>query len=172
MTPIQMIVGLLSAAVSAVGFALLFRVRKKHLLATAIGGLLGYAVYLIVGEYVGGEFFPNLVAALLSAVYCEVCAHCLRAPVQIYLLPVLVPLFPGGALYHAMSRLLAQDYVQFAEYVIMTLETAFGLSGGMIVGLAVAKAAFAMYKRRQSRLLAADANDENSKVGLEPKNED
>lgn len=172
MTPIQMIVGLLSAAVSAVGFALLFRVRKKHLLATAVGGLLGYAVYLIVGEYVDGEFFPNLSAALLTAVYCEACAHCLRAPVQIYLLPVLVPLFPGGTLYHSMNRLLAQDYVKFAEYVIMTLETAFGLAGGMIVGLAAAKAVFAMYKRRRAHRQGTDPTVQSTESEIEQKVED
>ena len=139
MTPIQIIVGLISAALSSFGFAILFRVRKKHLFATAVGGLLGYAIYLPVAEVMAGEFIPNFLGALLCAIFCTICSHGLRAPVQIYLIPVLIPLFPGGSLYYAMYYLLAKNYEVFSEYAIRTMESALGIAGGMLIGLAVAK---------------------------------
>lgn len=147
MTPIRILVGLLASAFSSLGFALFFRVRRRHLLATAIGGLLGYAVYLLVGEYVGGEFFSNFTAAFLTAFYCEACAKFLRAPVQIYLIPVLIPLFPGGSLYYSMYYLLAKDYAVFSEYIVMTLEAALGIAGGMVVGIAVAVFCFSRFRK-------------------------
>lgn len=151
MTNTEILIGLLSAAASALGFAIMFRVRKKHLLAMAIGGALAYAVYLLVKEYTGGEFFPNLAAAILTAFFAEGCAHGLRAPAQIYLIPILVPLFPGGGLYYAMYYLLAKNYGRFVEYLLITLETALGLSGGIIVGLAIATAFVALLRALRAK---------------------
>lgn len=134
----EIIIGLLAAAFGSLGFALMFRVRFRHLWVTALGGLLCYLVYLLTKELTGGEFFPNLAAAILLAFYAELCAHKLRAPVQIYLIPVLVPLIPGGFLYYSMYYLLAMDYLLFTDYLLVTLETALGLAGGIVVGLAIA----------------------------------
>lgn len=134
---VEIIIGLLMAAFSALGFALMFRVRTRHLFVIAFGGILSYAVYLFVQYFVEGEFFPNLVAAIATAVFTELCAHRLRAPVQIYLIPMLIPLFPGGFLYYAMYHLLSKEYELFTENLLLTLEAAFALSGGIIVGIAV-----------------------------------
>ncbi len=155
MTPVEIIVGLLAAAVASLGFAVMFRVRKKHLLAMAIGGLLSYAVYLITGQHVGGEFFSNLLASILAAVYCELCAQLLHAPVQIYLIPVLVPLFPGGSLYYAMYHLLGKDYTPFTEQLLKTLEASLGIAGGIIVGLSAIKMLLAFVARRRGKRDAA-----------------
>lgn len=151
MTPIQIIVGLLSAATASVGFALMFRVRKRHLLVMALGGILAYAVYLIVGKYLPGEFFSNLAASILAAVFCEICAQLLHAPVQIYLIPVLVPLFPGGSLYYAMYYLLGKDYDSFSASLLSTLEAALGIAGGILVGLAAIKMILTLVTRRKRR---------------------
>ncbi|MBR2908229.1 MAG: threonine/serine exporter family protein [Clostridia bacterium] len=147
----EIIIGLIAAAVSSLGFALMFRVRPRHLWVMALGGLLCDAIYLLAKAFTGGEFFPNLAAAILAAFFSEACAHNLRAPVQIYLIPVLVPLIPGGLLYYAMYYLLAMDYSLFTDYLLVTLETALGLSGGIIVGLAVANAFLSVRKRISSQ---------------------
>lgn len=162
MTVPEMIIGLLAAAVSALGFAVMFRVRAKHLLAVAVGGLFAYAAYLLVKELTGGEFFPNLVAAILTAFFTEACAHKLRAPVQIYLIPILVPLFPGGFLYYAMYHLLAKDYGLFVENLLITLETALGLSGGTIVGLAIATALIRLFRKLYKKRAAVKPNREKN----------
>ena len=159
MTPVQILIGLLSAAVASVGFAIMFRVRRRHWLSMAIGGILGYAVYLILKEHVDGEFFPNLIASVLAAVYCELCAHFLRAPVQIYLIPVLVPLFPGGSLYYSMYHLLLKDYPLFADYVIMTLEAALGIAGGIVAGLAAIKTLIALLRKLRKKKKTTPTGD-------------
>ena len=149
MTPLRIIVGLLSAAVASVGFAIMFRVRRKHLFGMAIGGLLAYAVYLITGEHVPGEFFSNFLASIFAAVFCELCAQVLRAPVQIYLIPVLVPLFPGGSLYYAMDYLLDRNFSGFTENLLKTLGAALGIAGGIIVGLSTAKVILSVVRKKR-----------------------
>lgn len=148
---LEIMIELLSAAVSSLGFALMFRVRSRHLWVMALGGLLCDALYILTKEMTGGEFFPNLAAAILAAFFSEACAHKLRAPVQIYLIPVLVPLIPGGFLYYAMYHLLATDYSLFTDYLLVTLESAFGLAGGIIVGIAIANGFLSLRRRIASR---------------------
>lgn len=155
----EIITGLLSAAVSSLGFAIVFRVRKKHLFATALGGALCYAIYLLVAQYVSGEFFSNFLGSLLAAIFCMICSRSLRAPVQIYLIPVLIPLFPGGSLYYAMYHLLAKDYALFSEFIVKTLEAALGIAGGMIVGLALANSTIALVRK----IRAKRANNDDRK---------
>ena len=135
MTLPEVIIGLLSAVAGTVGFAMLFRVRPKLLLPCAIGGFVAYAVYLLTKEFVDGEFFPNVTAAVVTAVYSEICAHKLKGPVQIFTIPVLVPLMPGGALYYSMYYLLAKDTTLALKHAVITLETAFGLAGGVTAGI-------------------------------------
>lgn len=143
----EIIIELIAAAFSSLGFALMFRVRLRHLWVIAIGGLLCDGIYLLLRGLAGGEFFPCLAAAIFSAFFSEACAHRLRAPVQIYLLPVLVALVPGGFLYYAMYHLLASDYALFTDYLLVTLETALGLAGGIVVGLAVANGFLSVRRR-------------------------
>jgi uncharacterized membrane protein YjjB (DUF3815 family) len=147
MTPERLLTILLTPAISTFGFAVMFRVRMRHLPASTVGGILAYLFYLGAADLIPGEFFANFVAAFLAAIYCEICARVLRAPVQIYLIPVLVPLFPGGMLYYAMYYLVAQNYTLFTENLILTLEAAFGIAGGMIVGLAVTAAVLSLIRR-------------------------
>ena len=148
---VGIIIGLFGAAFSALGFALMFRVRKRHLFVIAFGGLLSYAVYIPVQYFFGGEFFPNLAAAIVTAVFAELCAHTLRAPVQIYLIPMLIPLFPGGFLYYTMYHLLSSEYVLFTKNLLFTLEAAFALSGGMIIGLAVTTGFLSIFSRMRRK---------------------
>ena len=151
MTPLRIIVGLLSAAVASVGFAIMFRVRKKHLFAMGLCGMLAYGVYLLTGAYVPGEFFSNFLAAIFAAVSCELFAQFLRAPVQIYLIPVLVPLFPGGSLYYAMDHLLSRNFSGFTDSLLKTLGAALGIAGGVIVGLSFAKTVFLTIRKKKEK---------------------
>jgi uncharacterized membrane protein YjjB (DUF3815 family) len=143
----EVIVGLLSAVAGTVGFAMLFRVRPKFLFACAIGGFVAYAVYLLTKNFVDGEFFPNVAAAVVTAVFSEICAHKLKAPVQLFTIPSLVPLMPGGALYYSMYYLLAKDTPLALRHAVITLETAFGLAGGVTVGITATAAVLVVIRQ-------------------------
>jgi uncharacterized membrane protein YjjB (DUF3815 family) len=143
----EVIVGLLSAVAGTVGFAMLFRIRPKFLFACAVGGFVAYAVYLLTKNLVDGEFFPNVAAAVVTAVCSEVCAHKLKAPVQLFTIPMLVPLMPGGALYYSMYYLLAKDTPLALKHAVITLETAFGLAGGVTVGITATAAVLVVIRQ-------------------------
>lgn len=126
------LITLFTATLGAVGFSILFYMKPKRLPWAALAGLLTCAVYLAAKRWIGGELIPNLLAALVGAVFAEITARVTRAPVTVYLVPGIVPLVPGGALYETMSHLVTGEYGAAASYGLVTLKVAAGIAGGII----------------------------------------
>ena len=89
----------LMGALGAVGFAILFNVRKEQLILLFLGGALDWAVYLFCVHNGYSPFLGLLFATMTAAFLSEVLARLLHTPVLILLVPMLVPLIPGGDLY-------------------------------------------------------------------------
>lgn len=126
------IVTLVTAVLGSLGFSILFYMRPRRLPLAALAGFLTCAVYLAVKIPGGGELVSNLLAALAGAVFAEITARLTKAPVPVYLLPGLIPLVPGGALYETMSHLVSGDYAGAGAFGLKTLQIAVGIAGGII----------------------------------------
>ena len=63
----QVIVTLVTSALATLGFSILFYVHPRRLTLATLGGVLTTAIYLLAGHFMGGELFPNLLAALAGA---------------------------------------------------------------------------------------------------------
>lgn len=133
----EMIVQLVTALLGSLGFALLFQLRKGLLAAASIGGLINWAVYLLVYELVGGAFIPCFVAAAVAVIYCEVAARVLKAPVTLFLVPSVVPSVPGSALFYTMSSIVRQDWVGAKSFGLKTAEFALGIAAGICLAVVV-----------------------------------
>ena len=126
------LVGLASAFVGSLGFALLFRLRPRYLVPASLGGMIAYAVYLLA-DLIGMHLFvANFLAATTTALLSELCARFFKAPSVVFAIPCLIPLVPGSLLYYSMSNLLASQYDQALLHFNGTLVTALGIAGGMI----------------------------------------
>ena len=91
------------AGLGTLGFALFLRVRGAHLPAATLGGVLSWTLYLLVHAAGGTVFFSTLVAALAVCLWSETMARRRKAPATIFLMPGIVPLLPGGAMYYTMD---------------------------------------------------------------------
>ena len=58
---------LITAAISTLGFSILFYVHPRRLFVATLGGVLTTAAYLLAGHFLGGELLPNLIGALVGA---------------------------------------------------------------------------------------------------------
>lgn len=132
MTIFELSVGLASAVVGSLGFALIFRLRPRYLVPAGIGGLLAYAVYLLFAELGWHIFATNFIASCASALYSELFARKMKAPTLLFSIPCIIPLVPGSLLYYAMSFLLKGNYASALSYFTDTVLTAVGIAGGMI----------------------------------------
>ena len=128
---------LLTALLGALGFALLFQLRKGLLIPAAIGGLINWGAYLAFEQLVDNIFIACFIAAAISVIYCEICAKVLKAPVTLFLVPSVVPSVPGGALFYTMSNIVKKDWDLAREFGIRTAEFALGLAAGICLAVVI-----------------------------------
>ena len=128
---------LITAALSTLGFSILFYVHPRRLLVATLGGLLTTAAYLLAGHFLDGELLPNLIGALVGAGYSEIMARVTKVPVPVYMVPCVIPLVPGVGLYRTMLCLVQNDLGGFVSVGVRTLF----ISGIIAVTVAVTNAA-------------------------------
>ncbi|MGN0266345.1 MAG: threonine/serine exporter family protein, partial [Lachnospiraceae bacterium] len=74
----MMTIQLLMAFLGTVGFSLRFHLRKALILPASIGGLMGWALYLLFFQVlVNGVFISCLIASICVALYAEILARVL-----------------------------------------------------------------------------------------------
>ena len=127
------LVQILMGTLGAVGFALLFGIRGLKLLPEAIGAALGWGLFLILKAGGFSLFTALLFASAGTALLSEILARCLRTPVIFLLMPMLIPMIPGGDLYYTMSYLIRGDFTSFGQYSILVLMQACAIATGILV---------------------------------------
>ncbi|MGN0072925.1 MAG: threonine/serine exporter ThrE family protein [Coriobacteriales bacterium] len=134
-TPAGLALQTAMAFVGSLGFAMIFHLHRRWLFAASMGGMLSWMVYLgiTVGLGVDDIFLPTLVASAFAALYAELCARALKVPSLLFVIPAVVPLIPGAALYYTMSFAAVADWATCGTYVVRTLWFAAGIAGGMCI---------------------------------------
>ena len=127
---------LLAAFVGAMGFALLFGMRRRYLFAASLGALLGWGVYLLVEWLLGNTFLPSLAAAAFVLSYSEIMAKVLKTPATLFVIPAIIPLVPGGSLFYTMSCAVHGDLGNARLYGTRTGECALAIAAGISIVLA------------------------------------
>ena len=130
---LKFLVELITAAISTLGFALLFHMRYRFLPIAAVGGAATYAVYFAVFSFSGSLLAAAFAAAFFMSVFSEICARVLKASAIIFILPFAISIVPGSYLYYTMSNLLAQNDDLFRYYLHATLEVGIGMAVGITV---------------------------------------
>lgn len=93
------IVQLFTGAAGSVAFGILFHMKKKHLPLAALGGFLGWLLFIICRGFWGGVFFPTLAAAFGIDLYAEILARSCRSTSTSFFVTSVIPLIPGSTLY-------------------------------------------------------------------------
>ena len=135
------------ACISAGAFAALFHISPRHLPLAALGGLLSWAAYLLLGNLVPDLFYRILLVSILTAAYAEIVARVRKAPATLFLLPALIPLVPGSYVYYMMLSLVMSHPQDAQEYLLLTTKWAIGLAAGISL---VAAAEQILYRREGS----------------------
>ena len=132
------IIHLVTAGFGALGFSLIFNVRRELLPAAAFGGLLDWGVYMMAEWFFGnGVFLPSVVAAAFASIYAEAMARMEKTPATVFYIPALIPLIPGGSLYYTMSYAVLGQWDQVQNYGASTAYCALGIAVGMSLVLSV-----------------------------------
>lgn len=133
----EMWIQLVAAFFGTLGFALIFQVRRKLLFWTALGGMISWAVYLILDSVMHTIFVPYMCAAVAAAVYAQILARIQKVPATIYLILALIPSIPGGALYYTMSNVVMKNWPEALSDGKRTLQYALAIAVGISIVWAV-----------------------------------
>ena len=132
------------------GFNILFHLRGKKLWLATLGGIISWAVYLLLEPLHSGEAVRYLFAAAAITVYGEVLARIVKTPTTTFLVPACIPLIPGGALYYTMNYALNKQWVEFLHQAFYTVQLAFSIAAGIIAVTTVVRLATALKQRAKN----------------------
>lgn len=134
----QAVIQLIGGTLGSLGFALLFGLKNKYLVAAALGGLLNWGLYLVGMHLWNTIFFAGLMASAFSALYSEVVARVKKAPTTLFFITSVIPLIPGRALYYTCSSAVLRDWAQAKAYANVTMQYALSIAAGACIIWAIA----------------------------------
>ena len=118
--------------VGAVCFAVLFNVRGPKIALIALASALSWLGYVLCDMNGAGIFWATFCGTKVAGMISEVLARVVKAPVLMLLVPILIPLIPGGTLYNMMSCLLRSHHDLFLRYARQLLAEAGAIALGII----------------------------------------
>lgn len=124
---------LVASFVGCLGFAIYFNIHGPGALLCVIGGVLSWAMYLIVIELGGDDILAYFVAAVTSAAYSEAMARIRKYPAISYLVVSIFPLIPGASIYYTTYDIVRGDMTGFAAKGTHTIAIAGAIAVGILM---------------------------------------
>ena len=143
------IIQVLAALIGTLAFGLIFNIRGKKLLVGALGGMLAWALFLLLGLWIPSEVARYFLVLVAIAGYAEIFARVLKTPTTTFVMVSLISLIPGSSLYYTVASALNGDLPQFLEKALHTLALAAALSLGIVVVSALVKHVTAYRNKRK-----------------------
>ena len=147
---INSIIQILMGGLGTLGFNILFNIRGRKLVLATIGGVISWAVFLGIAPVLPGEAARYFVAAAVVTVYGEVMARVVKTPTTTFLVPSIVPLIPGSALYYTMNYALNKQWTLFSNQAFYTLQLALSLAVGIIAVTTLTRLLWSAVKYHQN----------------------
>lgn len=147
----DVVIELLSCAVGSYFFCGIFNGRGRALFFGALGGVIGWGVYLLTGGSFPEDLISYLIASMVITLYSEVLARIKKAPTTVFLVPSLIPLVPGGHLFYTMQFFINKQYYLFAQRGLYTISVAGVLALGIMLATTVTKPIFDAMKGKSQK---------------------
>lgn len=127
------LIQLVTAFFGALGFAILFQVKKSNLFWASAGGFLVWLVYLLCGSFTGSGVLKSFLASIVVTFYAEFMARRKKTPAVVFLAPGTIPLMPGGFLYQTMEHAFNGEWENAFFQGLNTILLAAAISGGILM---------------------------------------
>lgn len=135
------------AVFATAGFSIIFRVPLKSIPVCMLIGALGWVAYEISMEYYSspslGCFFGACIVGLLS----NYAARFMKEPATIFIIPGILCLVPGSAIFNTMAAMLREDFSETAEIGLQTLMMAGSIALGLLTIGAVLRIIYALVRK-------------------------
>ncbi len=128
---------IVAAFIGALGFAILYNIRGKKLAFAALGGILSWGLFLLLGLIIESEPIRYFIVSAAVTFYSEIMARVLRTPTTTFITTALIPLIPGGSLYYTIANAFEGNIENFLQNGVITLKLAIALALGVVVITAI-----------------------------------
>lgn len=129
------IIQLVTAFTGALGFAVLFNVQSARLFWAGLGGLIGWAAYLALGEWYQSDVIRFFLASACFTMYADPLARLKKTPTTVFMVPAAIPMVPGASLYRSMSFAVSGQWSAFAQQILYTLLLAAAIAAGIVCAM-------------------------------------
>ncbi len=129
------LIQLVTAFTGALGFAVLFNVQSARLFWAGLGGMLGWAAYLVLGCWYDSDVIRFFLASACFTLYSDPLARLKKTPTTVFLVPAAIPMVPGASLYRSMSFAVSGQWNAFAQQILYTLLLAAAIAAGMVCAM-------------------------------------
>ena len=126
-------VQILTGFLGSLGFAILYNIRGKKLVAAAFGGLMSWSLFLLLGLFMDSEPIRYLIVSMSISIYAELLARFLKTPTTTFIITALIPLIPGASLYYTMSSVFGGNFDAFLGKALSPLSLALALAIGVAI---------------------------------------
>ena len=119
--------------IGCIGFFIVFNIHGMGGFLCALGGMLTWLSYRLLGELGCGNIMAYFFATMVGALYAEIMARIRKFPAISYLVISLFPLIPGAGVYYTTNYLVRGDMTSFSQKGMETLAVAGALAVGILL---------------------------------------
>lgn len=127
------LIQLVTALVTSVAFAAVFKSNKRHLAMAGVCGILTYATYFAVYTLASSLFWAGFISSLVAALFSECNARVRKAPSLVMLMPGVIPIVPGGYLYRTVRDFVRGLPGDAFVHLSDAASVALGIAGGVVL---------------------------------------
>ena len=129
----QFVIQLITAIITSVAFAIVFKTNKRHLVVSGVCGIFTFVSYYLIFILTDSLFWAAFISAVVSATLCEINARVRKAPNIVVMMPAVISIVPGGYLYRSARYLVKGSVASGIAELGSAASIALGLAGGIVV---------------------------------------
>jgi uncharacterized membrane protein YjjB (DUF3815 family) len=148
-----MLKNILFSTIAAVSFGIMFNIRGVSLIFAGLNAGLGFFFYSITTSYGYESHIGMLVASISMSICAEILARKRKTPASVFLVPALIPVVPGGAIFQFALNLLEGNTELAFTYGIQTMLEAGALAIGIILVSSLTKVIIRMLNKKKVRVM-------------------
>lgn len=135
-----MILSSLYTLIATLCFGVIFNIRGKNLIFSALGGGFSWYVYLLTSSQLPQySILPFFIASVVASAYSEIMARILKTPVTTFIICAIIPLVPGGGMYNTMFQSIQGNMNESLKLGFETLSIAGAIAVGVFFVSSTAK---------------------------------
>lgn len=152
------LIQILVAFLGTIGFSIFFTIKKVRILVVSVGAALVWIAFLAFYAWTDNKVLALFGAAALASALAEILARIMKSPTTVLLMPMLIPLIPGGNLYYTMFHMVRGNSEEFQKFLQMVLQEAAAIALGIMLVASVVQVINKIRKYRLSLLLPGRTN--------------